>query len=515
MAELILYRFEARGIQSFVFATTKLREIVGATRIVRELTNEDGLLGQAIKRTMAPGSKLAVGDRILYAAAGGATLQFLDEGELRRFAALWPRLVARTAPGLQVVQAWIMGENTAAGLTLLAERLRAARNVSAHALPRATPIMDRAPRTGMPAHADARAARALWKVYDEDALLDAGTCLRRAARDLTNTPVEQRLEDELPDSAAGFAGDEQEIGGSERSYLAVVHADGNRIGASIAGMSPTELKEFSSALNEATVSALGCAIDILSRSSRVNPGEPFPLRPIVLGGDDVTLIVRADMATTVARLFCQQFHNETSKFHPGGLTASAGIAFVKVKHPFHLAYELADELCSEAKAVGRLLVLEGDGALPPPSLVSFQRVTNSLSESARSLRTGDRLPLGPYRIDDSPAFLPALEATDALVAALLDPHAPAGALRDLVSLAQADPSRAASRFDRIRTVAASGPAPQRRAWAALSDAAERVLPGSSDALWVDARRLSSSGTELEDCRVIPWADVYTLSTFSR
>lgn len=71
-----------------------------------------------------------------------------------------------------------------------------------------------------------------------------------------------------------------------------------------------------------------------------------PLRPIVSAGDDICFITYGQLGIECARLFIQylQEQNEKQSFE-----ACAGVAIVKHKFPFWLAYELSEQLCSNAK----------------------------------------------------------------------------------------------------------------------------------------------------------------------
>ncbi len=107
-----------------------------------------------------------------------------------------------------------------------------------------------------------------------------------------------------------------------------------------------------------------------------------PVVPIVLGGDDVTVLVAGRYALVFAAAFLREFeklsrgdpvlthvlpadarsHICTGEEPAGGrcrrgegvgLTAAAGVALVKWQFPFSQAYRLAEQLCSSAKSRGR------------------------------------------------------------------------------------------------------------------------------------------------------------------
>ena len=80
---------------------------------------------------------------------------------------------------------------------------------------------------------------------------------------------------------------------------------------------------------------------------------------MVVGGDDLTVVCHARLALPLVRAFALAFEEQTAvqptvnAITGGGLTAAAGIAYVKPHHPFSAAYGLAEELTASAKQVGR------------------------------------------------------------------------------------------------------------------------------------------------------------------
>jgi CRISPR/Cas system-associated protein Cas10 (large subunit of type III CRISPR-Cas system) len=77
--------------------------------------------------------------------------------------------------------------------------------------------------------------------------------------------------------------------------------------------------------------------------------------PVVAGGDAVTVVCRARFALPLVRAFALAFEKETKEkatikaIADGGLTAAAGIVYVKPHHPFSVAGGLAGELTASAK----------------------------------------------------------------------------------------------------------------------------------------------------------------------
>ncbi|MDM8522012.1 hypothetical protein QUF80_01470 [Desulfococcaceae bacterium HSG8] len=74
----------------------------------------------------------------------------------------------------------------------------------------------------------------------------------------------------------------------------------------------------------------------------------IPIRPIILGGDDVTFVCDGKLGIYFSKLFMESFEKKrVSDEKP--LSACAGIAVIKTKYPFHRGYTLAEKLCENAK----------------------------------------------------------------------------------------------------------------------------------------------------------------------
>lgn len=189
-------------------------------------------------------------------------------------------------------------------------------------------------------------------------------------------------------------------------WIAVMHADGNGIGEIFRGLASAyrgdefldRLRSFSTALDEVTTTALQRAI------------APYPdrrdwLLPLIVGGDDVTLVMDARVAFEVTVGFVREFArcsaaddrivHVLSRLRPAGggspaatgLTASAGIAYVRPHFAFSAAYDLAAELCAAAKQVKH--VDPGCGAL------DFHVLHDAVGQPLSQLRADMTVP-GPH-----------------------------------------------------------------------------------------------------------------------
>ena len=91
-----------------------------------------------------------------------------------------------------------------------------------------------------------------------------------------------------------------------------------------------------------------------------------PVVPVLVGGDDLTVYVEGKFAIPFAEAYIRHYEELTEKDEllkqlavvagakkPGPLTASAGVAIVGRNFPFHIAYDLAEELVERGKKLGK------------------------------------------------------------------------------------------------------------------------------------------------------------------
>lgn len=472
--------FEAKSIQGYILRSGRLRHIVGASEMIESLTAD--LLDSVLEALCINEGKQVQFSR----RAGGGVYLFCQERETRdAFRDLWSLVVRQYAPGLEFVVAGGQGSDAYTAYRQAREQLQAARNRLPADLPSGGPVTAYAARTGLPAvkgdgklgMQDAATARFglgdFWKL---------GRLTKKFAAELPVDAWPRNLEH---DSGGGgrhfpFLPDNR--------YLGVLHADGNglgqllmRLGEDVKTAARAEVfvplfRDFSEVVARATEAAARDATRRVLLNTRRDVAEEeqdsVPARPIVLGGDDLTVILRADIALPFARVFLESFERESHdrlvalrkkyKYIPGlpdALTAGAGIAFVKSSHPFHLAHGLAESLAGYAKAAAKQN-RDTEGRIPPT--VAFHRVTTGgHGEYARILETEltygpqserVRTTLGVYGIDPHSSGLPALNDLEELAGLLGGEELARGPTRQILTLLGRDLDDARRRYSRWREV---------------------------------------------------------------
>ncbi len=205
----------------------------------------------------------------------------------------------------------------------------------------------------------------------------------------------------------------EDLGGSEgeSSFIAIVHIDGNGMGKRVtklykeldAGKSNWEeyknkIKEFSDCIDSDFKSAykemeneVADSImkgDLTSLSLKDNN---FPVRSIIMSGDDICFVSEGRIGIECAKLFIEKLRAKTNTVDNSGYEACAGVAIVHRKYPFFRAYELAESLCSNAKRFCAAIDTDNNGALISAIdwHISFGELADNTEEIRKQYLTGD------------------------------------------------------------------------------------------------------------------------------
>lgn len=484
-----LYSFESKEIQKYIMRSDKLKDMVGGSELINQLC--DTYLISVLN-----GLKLDGRCKIITKAAGWARISFAEKNDADLIFEAWPLLVDRFAPGLQVIQSLveIQDGDLPNAIKSGAERLRQERNLVRVSLPEIGPLVERNPRTGLAA-----------TDHDKrDGYLDRQSVRKRNYIDnyslvgkITGEDVQMKL----------WPGNMEDIAGKEQSYVGIIHADGNDLGKSLIalgnyldkpkhkGKSADIYQCFSKVIEESTLEAVRQAFDkVILKDFNNRKAYFYAARPIVLGGDDLTIIIRADLAFDFTAHFLEQFEIISAAkmaFHlgkfgidglPKKLTACAGVVFVKSSFPFSQGYELAESLCGYTKKIAKE-TRTADGFVP--SSFTFHRVTSSLTDdfetlivnelTVRHCNTSKTLAFGPYCVSQPVNTLPTY--ADMMELAKVLSTFPTGSIRTLISTLYADLDKAAADFDRILQIAGKDKARK------LQDTLVALTHNSEDSLW--------------------------------
>ena len=459
-----LYGASVQGIQGFIFATNRLKEIVGASDIVEEIATR--FFPKLLKELGIENNEW----KAIVMAAGNVRILFEDRGSAQRLFEVAPKKIMQKAYGITLSQSIVQVPDTLDRLVIdrLEENLRSARNRQYPSLDRSLNAMYLVPRTALPAIQKE-------KVDGEENLMDRATFQKTKASRSGKASLLEKLH--VPkDQWEKYPNDMSQMA-NNKGKIAVIHADGNGLGMVLqkigerleAHPEKTEevFREFSLKLDEATSNAAERAL----KETFSAEGDTIRFRPVILGGDDLTVICDADRAHDFIGKFLGYFEEETRDKigklgrHYGiesigeGLTACAGMTYCNEKFPFHYAVSLAEELCGVAKRESKNI----DPDRPPSSLM-FHNVQSSLVDGFDGLRRreltlhtdrGDiYLDFGPYYLRAQSDRLPTLSA---LVNATMhfdeEENSPTGKLRNWLDILEEGRDMADLTLSRIADIA--------------------------------------------------------------
>lgn len=190
--------------------------------------------------------------------------------------------------------------------------------------------------------------------------------------------------------------------GSNNGKVAFIHMDGNDLGKlftsrlkddSTGNLTIAEkmrqMGELSQNVADSTKDAFNIALRTILRFElkRLSPPfrfpeamrEPVPARPLVLGGDDVTAVVKADLALLFISTFVREFE-KLSQEHGQRLSVSVGMVVCPASYPFLKAFTLAEELLKNAKQMTAQILQNR------PSSLDYVVLTNDVENNISSLR---------------------------------------------------------------------------------------------------------------------------------
>jgi hypothetical protein len=347
-----LYGAAVQGIQSFIFQTNELKDIVGASELVEQICKTDF-------------EEFAKNGEIILHAAGNIKCIFKDENECKNAVLNFPEKVMEKAPGITISQAVVTMKGKFASfpeaVNELERRLRIQRNKPLRSMTLGLMGVRRSRTTGLPA----------TEVIKGDYIDSATFNKRYEWNDKKLKEFRKRTTKKLCEKSIGHSLDDDEIAYNigqitkDNDWIAVIHADGNGLGQIVQkiGSDKDKFKEFSEKLDEATMAASVAAYNRIAEQFNFDREKVIPIRPIVLGGDDFTVICRGDFAIPYVTEFLRQFETETKEKlgktikdnnvfgneKADKLTACAGVAFIKSSFPFYYGYNLAESLCGRAK----------------------------------------------------------------------------------------------------------------------------------------------------------------------
>lgn len=375
------------SIQKYVFASNTLRDNLGASLIVNRLFEDTAVISMAevldlakdeVKEIMhhwreEPGKMLLDDPSIPFevgvAGGGKALLFFRDPNQAKAFIETFTRDLLTKAPGLHLAVAiddkFIPDRDFKGSLTPLYEQLAQNRN-------KYFPVTTLQNHGITDIYSETGTSLNLYSPSVEK-YISAEKATKLEAADDEEKSLKEIIKVRYPSYC--FSNRMDWLGQTEgNSYIAVVHIDGNSMGKWFRESSSLEdyrhrSKNLQAVTEESFWSLVDKAVGIMPELTRENgfavqkdkDGNKYlPLRPLILGGDDITFVCEGRLGLYFAEKFLQTWtekaNSQLSKYGKpknGEFTACAGVAIANTKYPFYRIYSFAQELCTSAKRSAR------------------------------------------------------------------------------------------------------------------------------------------------------------------
>ncbi len=410
MTQYTLTLVDVRRVQSYLFNANELKQNLGASALVEQATHdwiEQALEGRHnIKTdyTLDDTHAIERGEldaEVIFLGGGNAAILFPDGGDdppSRRFARAFTRSLLERAPGLEAAVAYVPDIDLSQPKALL----NAWQKMQQKAMPTqkeghliAQPLLGLAVTaecayTGLPAVAE--------EMEDgRGTLLSAQAYAKQSGP--TVVAAKERLNRLLPIDGFEYPSDFDDLGSKHghASTLAVIHADGNSMGKRIQRYTEHEdnremircMRKFSESVNVVGLNAMQSVsqwlarvihdqeqtiVDCHDKSMTIKLTNHYlPLRPLVFGGDDVTIVCDGRLGLALAAKLLESFSAQTLPDEEKAY-ACAGVAIVHTHYPFARAYALAEELCKDAKKQAR--AWDGDSRV---SVINWHLASSGLT----------------------------------------------------------------------------------------------------------------------------------------
>jgi hypothetical protein len=437
LIEYVLVGVEASDIQGFIFSTGQLKEMIGASQIIFELTNDLypevlGRLRLKLAHSPADGQNWAIA---FQDKAGALRLLLPNKSVGQKFLTEFSNLALDRWPGLPLHGALTLATWTENSLSAAQKKVsdliddQRARWPVANGLSLIPPL-EMAPLDGLPAIGRERPGdNADWlswpssvKRSDQtikaanDRLQNHSDELSLYLNDTTTGELVTWPKGTLPQWPVDI--DEMLIG-QKNPRLALIQLDVNNLSHFSLGQAnqkrnqdPGQLnlarREKASQIDRLNARAFSAALKAAVLKD-LNPKYRtcffkdnqylWPLRPLIMDGDDFTAIVRADLAFPFLQAFVETFERD-SRALGTPLSLGAGLLITPPSFPLAKAFHLVEELVSSAKKATKNVDVNSR-----PSSLDYLVITSDVDDDLGALRARVATSVDGYPLTGKPFVL--------------------------------------------------------------------------------------------------------------
>ena len=410
-----LVMLQTNSNQSFIFSSPRLREQIGASFEITLLSHWVKEEAEKLLKPKPLPTSFWVSDSSGKVIVRFTEKEGEPGALAKQLITQVTRRALTDAPGLDVTGVFVKASSSTVEANDLQELDRVFLEYSLNRRPAAArfpqfPFLERGSESALPASASLGALEFSQESlqpdnFDESSPLSLPSRVKRlfasTSRKRQVDDVQERLAKEGKElkqeppldptklAAAFQDGEEFEDAKNMLSSVGVVHIDGNGVGAIMRdlGSAHSKAQEAGVCVSADEVhtdpdDALQAFIMVVNKRldktvkdaialswydvQELTPDSVVPIVPVLVGGDDVTVYTDGRFAIPFAEAYIRHYEELTEKDEllkqlavvagakeAGPLTASAGVAIVGRNFPFHIAYDLAEELVSRGKKLGK------------------------------------------------------------------------------------------------------------------------------------------------------------------
>lgn len=433
MAEKAFYvKLAVEGIQKYICSTGKLKEMIGGSEIINRIGEESfykPILDDLALAETGKASDIAGHYIVAQANAGVIALIIPSQESARRFLEKASAWLLASYPGLPfyaAVAPFDLSDDAEGREAYSQARKMADKEIASQRNQRPVPRGSELLPILIPARLDGLPA---MRITSEGGVQQRYSLpsLARSAPDLIEAS-RKRLQRQVEPPAGVklvWQDDLEKLVGEEGGKVALICMDGNDLGKLFGARlkdsgnmtlseSIASMKELSDLVRRAGEEAFAKACAplatwLLETGAEKAGSLEMPVRPLVMGGDDLTIIARAEIALAFVIAFAAAFEE---KGREEGLSVGIGMVIMDSSYPFAKAFPLAESLQDSAKKLTAHL-----GKTERPSSIDYLVLTEDVENNIARVRqrlftsaSGEALTGKPFTVSQKPhAGFPSLE----------------------------------------------------------------------------------------------------------
>lgn len=375
----VLAMYDVRGIQKYIYNTSKLKDAMGASRLVeniimdalkyacKELGEKDCILIWDDKEHVFSYDTNEHDVKVLYIGGGNAYVIFSNEDLCIKINKYMSKYIIENTYSLQLAAAYVSVKHNYREdyKNVFSEMNKIKSNMSYSKPLGSLPVMEIELKTGLPV-IDMKKEK--YKIDKYRGNISKETYLKIARKNKDDKNGKENKEENIDKILDNYA-----RRGID-SRIAVVHIDGNNMGLRIR-QQVENITNYEEAVNKMRkishnityaylntfnkMKAKFDQTDIMNDEMGNSLVKRF-VRKVIVAGDDITYVCNAHIALDTVRYFCEEIskltmneENSKNDIQKYGFSVCAGIAYVNSHFPFSIAYEVAESCCDSAKKAAK------------------------------------------------------------------------------------------------------------------------------------------------------------------